>query len=154
VDSGYHLISHWRVPGALDDVAALLREPRDLVRWWPEVYLQVAIEHGARGDVAYVRSRGFLPFTLSWSFREIEPRWPHGTTLEAWGDLVGRGVWTLAQDGPDVVATYDWQVHAAKPWLRALSPMLKPVFAWSHRWAMAKGEAGLRREMRRRRSES
>jgi hypothetical protein len=39
MDADYHLVSHWRVPGALEDVAAILREPRDLVRWWPEVYL-------------------------------------------------------------------------------------------------------------------
>jgi len=147
-------INHWRVPGALEDVAALLRAPQDLVRWWPEVYLAVEVEHEDPGDVVHVRSRGFLPFTLSWSFRELEPRWPHGTTIEAWGDLVGRGVWTLAQEGGEVLATYDWRVRAAKPWLRRLSPLLRPLFAWNHRWAMAKGEAGLRRELARRNSPS
>jgi hypothetical protein len=147
MDVDYRLISHWRVPGALEDVAALLREPRDLVRWWPEVYLAVEVAHEDRGDVVHVRSRGFLPFTLSWSFRELESRWPYGATIEAWGDLVGCGVWTLVQDGTDVLATYDWRVRAEEPWLRRLSPVLKPLFAWNHRWAMAKGEAGLRREM-------
>jgi len=59
-------------------------------------------------------------------------------------------VWTLVQEGGDVLATYDWRVRAAKPWLRRLSPVLRPVFAWNHRWAMAKGEAGLRRDLARR----
>ena len=46
----------------------------------------------------------------------------------------------------------DNHVTADKPILRLLSPLLAPVFAWNHRWAMAKGEAGLRREVIRRRA--
>jgi hypothetical protein len=147
MDAYYHLISHWRVPGTQSDVAAVLREPRDLVRWWPEVYLAVDVEDD--GKVVHVHSRGRLPYTLRWSFRELEQHWPHGATIEAWGDLAGVGTWTLVQDGPDVLATYDWRVRAEKPWLRRLSPLLAPLFAWNHRWAMAKGEAGLRRELER-----
>ena len=29
--------------------------------------------------------------------------------------------------------------------IRLLSPTLKPVFAWNHRWTMDKGEAALKR---------
>ena len=56
------------------------------------------------------------------------------------------------QDGPEVVITYDWQVSAAKPLLRRLSWLLKPVFSANHRWAMERGEESLRLELRRRRS--
>jgi hypothetical protein len=80
----------------------------------------------------------------------VEARSPEGATIEAWGDLTGRGTWTLKQRGPDVLLTYDWQVRAEKPLLRRLSSVLKPLFAWNHRWAMAKGEAGLQREIDRR----
>ena len=74
---------------------------------------------------------------MRWSFRELEEHWPHGATIDARGDLAGVGVWTLVQER-NVVR------------LRRLSTVLKPRFAWNHRWAMAKGEAGLRREMERR----
>lgn len=151
----YHLISHWRVRGDLDEVAAILREPRDLVRWWPEVYLAVEVEGEGDADGAGrtvgVHSRGRLPYSLRWRFRVVEARWPHGATIEAWGDLAGRGTWTLAQRGSEVDATYVWQVRVEKPLLRRLSPLLEPLFAWNHRWAMAKGEAGLQREIDRRR---
>lgn len=151
----YHLINHWRVPGELDEVAAVLREPRGLVRWWPEVYLEVEVQdegdEAGVGRVVRVHSRGRLPYTLRWFFRVVEERWPNGATIEAWGDLDGRGTWTLVPDGDQVRVTYDWQVRAEKPLLRLLSPLLKPLFAWNHRWAMAKGEAGLRRELERRR---
>ena len=39
----------------------------------------------------------------------------------------------------------------AKPLLRRLSWLLKPVFAANHHWAMARGEESLALELRRRR---
>lgn len=51
-----------------------------------------------------------------------------------------------------MVITYEWQVQAAKPLLRRLSWLLKPLFAANHRWAMARGEESLRLELRRRRA--
>jgi hypothetical protein len=62
MDADYHLVSHWQVPGTLEDVAAILREPRDLVRWWPEVYLDIQVENeDAGGTVVRVHSRGRHP---------------------------------------------------------------------------------------------
>ena len=48
--------------------------------------------------------------------------------------------------------TYDWRIRADNPLLRALSFVLRPLFAWNHRWAMARGEESLRAELVRRRS--
>ena len=74
--------------------------------------------------------------------------------MSADGDLQGTGRWTFGQDGPEVVITYDWRVSAAKPLLRRLTWLLRPVFAANHRWAMARGEESLRLELRRRRAAS
>ena len=38
-----------------------------------------------------------------------------------------------------------------KPVLKLLTPILRPLYAWNHRWAMARGLEGLRRELVRRR---
>ena len=45
---------------------------------------------------------------------------------------------------------YDWRVRAEKPLLRYLSFVFRPVFEANHRWAMARGEESLRRELTRR----
>lgn len=45
---------------------------------------------------------------------------------------------------------YDWRIRAAKPLLRYLSFLLKPVFSVNHRWAMARGEESLKAELARR----
>jgi hypothetical protein len=44
----YHFITYWRVPGTVDEVAAVLADERELPRWWPSVYLNV--ERLAEGD--------------------------------------------------------------------------------------------------------
>jgi hypothetical protein len=94
----------------------------------------------------------WLPYTLRWSFRVIESRYPYGFSLEAWGDFEGSGSWTFAQDGEWVDIRYDWKIRADKPLLRVLSFLLKPVFSANHRWAMARGEESLRTELDRRRN--
>ena len=150
----YHFITHWRVEGALTEGADILNDAPGLVRWWPSVYLEVhEMEAGGAegaGKVIDLYTKGWLPYTLRWQFRVTESRYPHGFTLEAWGDFVGRGIWTLEQDGDWVEVTYDWKIDANKPLLRYLSFLMKPIFAANHRWAMAKGEESLRLELERR----
>ena len=102
---------------------------------------------GAGRRVA-LHTRGRLPYTLRWQARMVEDRRPHGWTIEATGDLVGRGVWRLEQRGELVAVRYDWQVAVEKPLLRPLTPILRPVYAANHRWAMARGFEGLNRGAR------
>jgi hypothetical protein len=75
-------------------------------------------------------------------------------TIDASGDFKGTGVWTFEQDGPSVVLTYDWRIDIAKPGVKELSLLLKPVFEANHRWAMAQGEKSLKLELARRRATS
>lgn len=150
----YHFTTHWRVPGNVEEVADVLSDAPDLPRWWPSVYLDVqetkpGDEDGIGREVS-LHTRGRLPYTLHWHFRVTESDYPHRFALQAWGDLVGRGEWTLRQNGRWVDVTYDWRLRAEKPLLRYLSWVLRPIFEANHRWAMARGEESLRVELARR----
>ena len=149
------LRSEWTVEGTVEEVADILRDIERLPAWWGAVYLAVEIvEPGGEdgiGRVVAFHSRGWLPYTLRWQGRVVEANRPHRWTIEATGDLVGRGVWTLAQDGPTARIGYDWLVLVQKPLLRRLAPILRPIYAANHRWAMARGQEGLRAEVARRR---
>ena len=79
---------------------------------------------------------------------------PGSFRLDAQGDFNGRGIWTLTQDGPDVIVTYDWWVRADKPLLRDLSFIMKPLFSANHHWAMRQGERSLLLELARRHARS
>lgn len=153
----YHFVTRWRVPGSVQEVAEVLSNPLDLPRWWPAVYLEVrelkAGDARRVGRIVELFTKGWLPYTLRWRFTVSESNHPHGWRIEAQGDFVGRGIWTLSQDGQFVDATYDWKIHAEKPLLRALSFALKPIFRANHLWAMRTGEESLALELRRRRGE-
>lgn len=154
--NSFRLTSEWTFDAKIEEVAAILDDVARLPDWWGDVYL--AVELRAPGDadglgrVVAFHSRGWLPYTLRWSGRVVAADPPHSWTIEATGDLVGRGVWTLTQQGAAAHVRYDWDVLAEKPILRLLAPLLKPVFAWNHRWAMARGYRGLKSELQRRRA--
>jgi hypothetical protein len=150
----YHYITHWHVKGTVEEVAEVISQATELVRWWPSVYLDVReVERGDEngiGKVVSLYTKGWLPYTLRWSFRVTESSYPYGFALEAWGDFVGRGIWTFEQQGESVHISYDWKINAEKPLLRYLSFLLKPIFGANHQWAMRMGEESLKLELMRR----
>jgi hypothetical protein len=123
----YVFVSHWRVEASIDEVSEILQDALSLPRWWPSVYLAVRELEPARvggngeGRVIDLYTRGWLPYTLRWRFRVTATHVPHGFSLEAWGDLVGNGEWTLQQVGEIAEITYDWRVRAA-----ATLPLVHP----------------------------
>lgn len=154
MSAAYHFLTRWRIPGDIHEVADILGDAEGFTRWWPSVYLDIVVhepgdERGV-GKVIELYTKGWLPYTLRWSCRVTRENKPYGFAIEAWGDFVGTGVWTLAQDGEFVDVAYDWRIVADKPLLRRLSFLLRPVFARNHAWAMAKGEESLKLELARR----
>ena len=152
----YQFITRWRLPGTPEQVSDLLDDSETMMRIWPSLYTRATVvepgdEHGV-GRVLKVETRGHLPYTLRWSYRVTESHRPNGYSIEAWGDMVGRGVWTLEPDGDSTRVTYDWRVRTEKLLLKWLSPLLKPLFKSNHDCVMADGERGLRAELERRRS--
>jgi len=158
----YHFITTWHVAGTPEEISAILGDPADLARWWPSVYLEVGVREAGDpatglGRVVELYTKGWLPYTLRWRFTVTESTPPRGFRIEATGDFVGHGTWSLAPlrgtddpAGPLTAVAYDWRVVAEKGILRRLSILMKPLFAANHRWAMARGEESLRLELARR----
>lgn len=144
----YHFDEFWEIPAPRSSVYHVLCDAKLLPDWWTGVYLEsvpldgdeIRVGARARGKV-----RGALPYRLDFVVEATElvpDRVVEVTTL---GDF--RGVWraTLSDlpDGRGTRVDIDWRVSVEKPLIRVLSPLLKPLFAWNHRWAMPRGEAGL-----------
>ena len=157
----YHFITTWRIAATPEEISTVLGDAPGLARWWPSVYLTVSeAESGDErgiGKVVDLWTKGFLPYTLRWRFTVTESEPPTGFKIEANGDFVGRGVWTLHREagpddpgGPLTTVTYDWLVIAEKGLLKTLSVVMKPIFKANHHWAMARGEESLRLELARR----
>jgi hypothetical protein len=159
----YRFVTTWRLAAAPDEISVVLGDAGSLARWWPSVYLRVDVldegDERGLGKVVDLWTKGFLPYTLRWRFTVTESDPPNGFRLDATGDFVGRGIWTLTSiagatpaDGPPTLVTYDWLVIAEKGILRRLSRVMKPIFSANHHWAMARGLTSLRLELARRRA--
>jgi len=150
----YHFTNKWRVEADVKEVADIIEDAAGLTRWWPSVYfdyeeLESGGQHGV-GKLIRLHAGGFLPYTLWINFRTVESDYPHGFTLEATGDLEGKGIWVFEQDGPYVNITYDWTIRANKWIIRNFSFLLKPIFRTNHFWTMNRGEESLKLELQRR----
>lgn len=155
--TAYHFITHWRFQATCEEIYRILEDVNALAEWWPSVYLDVKTKEkgqpGGVGKVVELYTKGWLPYTLRWSFIVTQTQFPTGFSLQAIGDFAGTGVWQFEQDGQDCVVMYDWRIQAEKPLLKNLSWLLKPLFAANHHWAMKKGLLSLELELKRRRGQ-
>jgi hypothetical protein len=151
----HRFVTRWSVLGTVEEVAVVLADLREFARWWPSVFLDVEeLEPGAEDGVgrrARLHTKAWFPYTLYLQFRVVESRHPYGFSISATGDLEGRGDWTLEEAGAWTLVTHDCRVRVETPLLRLLSPVLRPVLAANHRWAMRMGEESLALELARRR---
>jgi uncharacterized protein YndB with AHSA1/START domain len=151
----YYFVSHWRVPGTPEEVYEIIRDTAALPRWWPSAFVESTpntFPDGVEG--VELATRGWMPYILHWTVRELSADPPGSLVIEVKGDFEGRGIWTLMQDGEYTNITYDWRIRVEKAGVKQLSFLLKPLFESNHRWAMKKGEQSMRLELMRRRATS
>jgi uncharacterized protein YndB with AHSA1/START domain len=147
----FELVTNWHFDAPIERVWAELNAPDDWPAWWRAVERVQMIAPGDANGIGAVRRltwRTALPYTLA--FNMIATRIEPMTMLEgrATGELDGIGLWTLtpADSGTDV--RYDWRIEVTKPWMRVMSPVLKPAFRWNHNQVMAWGYEGLAQRLR------
>ena len=89
------------------------------------------------------KARGFLPYRLNLVLETAALTRPTLVAVKVGGDLTGTWTATLRPEGTGTRVVLEERVLASKPLLRTFSPLLKPLFAWNHRWTTPRGEAGL-----------
>lgn len=143
----YVFRDEWKLPFSPELIWPHIVNATAYPDWWGAVYREVRplndLPPDQVGSTMAVRARGLLPYQIRFTgeVTRVEP--PSRLGLVATGDLEGEGLWELegARDGTTV--TFHWNVIARKPVIRLLSPLLKPLFAWNHRWTMQIGEKAL-----------
>jgi uncharacterized protein YndB with AHSA1/START domain len=140
----YVFIDEWDVDAPQEAVFDALADARTYPAWWKPIYRQVDADGPpAVGCVSRQRFKAALPYTLSLTSRIVRVERPHELEVAADGDLRGRGVWTLAPRAGKVHVRFDWRVHADRPLLRTLTPLLRPLFRWNHNVAIRRAMEGL-----------
>lgn len=151
----YRIWTRWRIRGTLEEVADIWLDAGSLEQWWSDAFLEsrVLVEGDADGSrrTFALHTKGMLPYTLRLTSRVTYADYPTAFTVVTWGDLNGKANCHFRQMGPDVEMRCNWKVTVARPLLIVGSFLCKPLLEANHRWVMARGQEGLKRELRRRR---
>jgi len=139
----YRFVDEWDVAASPESVFWALADARTYPEWWTPVYIDVQGEPPAVGVESRQHFKGRLPYHLHTCSRIVRLDPPHVVQAEVDGDLRGQGIWTLTSVGAGTHVRFDWQVHADRPLLRILTPVLRPLFRWNHNWAIARARVGL-----------
>ena len=147
----YVFVDQWDVAAPPEPTFQAIADGSTYPEWWRPVYLAVEADGPlALGQVTHQRFKGRLPYRLRTRSRitRLEP--PRVISAEVEGDLRGLGTWTLTPIPEGTHIRFDWRVHADRPLLRMLTPLLRPAFRWNHNWAIARAMEGLEPYVRRR----
>lgn len=150
----YVFIDEWQVAAPPEAVFEALADATTYPEWWKPVYLETTTDGPPEvGRASLQHFKGRLPYHLHTrsTITRYEPPTAVGADVD--GDLRGRGLWTLTPRDGGTNVRFDWRVYAEKPIVRALSPVLRPLFRWNHAWAIARAREGLEPYARRRAAE-
>jgi hypothetical protein len=145
----FRFVEAWNIPGArVEEVYDVLARGELLPDWWRGVYLEaVKLTPGDEPRVGAriaAKVRGFLPFVLKIVIEATELEAPRRVAVKTSGDLSGAWSATLTQEPWGVRADLLFMAEMERPGMRALSPLLRPLFAFNHYWTTPRGEKGLR----------
>jgi uncharacterized protein YndB with AHSA1/START domain/quercetin dioxygenase-like cupin family protein len=141
----YLFVDEWDVAAPREAVFDAIADARTYPEWWKPVYIDVEADgEPALGKESRHHFKGRLPYHLHTRSRIVRLEPPHVIEGEVDGDLRGHGRWTLTDTpGGGTHVRFDWRVHADRPLLRMLTPVLRPAFRWNHAWAIARAVEGL-----------
>jgi uncharacterized protein YndB with AHSA1/START domain len=141
----YVFIDEWDARAPVEAIFEALADTRTYPEWWAPVYISVACDGPpGPGRVSDSVFKGRLPYRLKMRSQIMRYDPPREFEIATSGDLTGRGVWTLSEQGEGLVhVRFDWRVNADRMLLRVLTPVLRPLFRANHGYAISRARAGL-----------
>jgi mannose-6-phosphate isomerase-like protein (cupin superfamily)/uncharacterized protein YndB with AHSA1/START domain len=140
----YLFVDEWNVDAPPKAVFDALADATTYPTWWRPVYIETTTDGPpGLGRTSQQHFKGRLPYHLHTSSTITRYERPTIVGADVVGDLRGRGLWTLTPHDGGTHVRFDWLVHAEKPIVRALTPVLRPLFRWNHAWAIGRAQEGL-----------
>jgi quercetin dioxygenase-like cupin family protein/uncharacterized protein YndB with AHSA1/START domain len=147
----YVFVDEWDVAAPPEAVFPLLADPSTYPDWWGRVYIDVTSDGPpGPGQTSEQHFKGALPYHLRTRSTTTVYEPPYRVGADVVGDLRGTGLWTLTPTDRGTHVRFDWTVFADKPIVKALTPVLRPLFRANHSWAIARATEGLEPAARRR----
>lgn len=139
----YRFLTTWRLDAPPAAVWAQIDDVARWPQWWPGVGSARVLQDGPAGRRVALTFRAALGYSLAFVADVVRSEPPHFGEARVSGQLEGLGRWELRDADGGTSLTWTWEVAPRVRWLRLLSPLARPVFAWAHADLMRRGQAGL-----------
>jgi uncharacterized protein YndB with AHSA1/START domain len=148
--SRFELLTAFEIAAPRERVYLAIRDAGAWPLWWRGC---LRVDELAPGDERGIGNRrrvlwrSRLPYPVAIEVEATDIVRAERIVVRSRGDLDGRGVWTFADAAGGTRVEYLWQVTLRKRWMRALAPLLRPLFRLNHDWLMENGARGLARHL-------
>ena len=142
----YAFSTIWLVHAPPEKIWNALIDAENYPTWWKSIRRVETIAPGEPNGIGRTTRttwQTFLPYGFTFDTRVTRLEWQHSLALEAFGELTGKGLWTLTPAGNATRVQYDWNVTTTLAWMNFIAPVAKPFFIWNHNAVMKDGAAGL-----------
>lgn len=146
----YRFLSAWLLAAPRQDCWDVLADVLGWPEWWSgvEAVQQLAAGDSRRvGSVHRVRWQVPVRYAVEMEFTVDAVEEPTLMRGRSAGQLEGSGVWRLMEQDGVTAVLYEWDVRSTHPWMNALAPVARPLFARSHDRLMRQGGEGLARRL-------
>lgn len=144
----YRFLTTWIVDAPIERVWDAIYAIERWPQWWRGVERVTELFHGendGEGTIYEHTWRSKIPYAVQFTVTVVRVQKPNLIEARAEGGLEGTGTFRLFAAPFGTAVTYDWAVRTTKPWMSAIAPLGRPVFAWNHHAVMKNGGVGLAR---------
>jgi hypothetical protein len=145
----YSFLTEWKLKADIHDVWKLIVLTEDWPSWWKGVKQAKVLRAGdeqAMGSVTFYEMGAFL-YSIKFTLKVTETAPGYYIYGVAEGDLIGAGLWELAEENGIVTVRYYWNVETTIRWMNSWAWLLKPFFSYSHKLVMRWGGEGIAKKL-------
>ncbi|MGA7932856.1 MAG: SRPBCC family protein [Kovacikia sp.] len=146
----YHFVTQWffRVP--IERVWEVIVDSEHWSEWMRDFRRVTVRRLALSGEKVFdIEYRGDLPYSFRFTLTPTYVEAPYRMELDASGQLVGTGCWTLFPKEGGTCVTYVWNVGVTNPIFSLLArlPFIKALTEHNHNATMARAEQALRQQL-------
>jgi len=146
----YSFLTTWLINAERERAWDVLEDVVRWPDWWRGVVRVDELDPGGEDRVGSrhaIEWRSRLPYPVRFEFVTDHVERPALMQGRAEGELSGTGRWRLFEQDGVTAVLFEWVVRTRRPWMNALAPVARPVFAANHDTVMRWGGEGLARRL-------
>ena len=148
----FDIDSCWDIDVDISQLDFVINEPHLITTWWAAGFLKVEILAGdyysPEGLKVRLWTKGMMPHSFKFLARVFHDKQKNQVIVKTDGDFNGIGTISLNAVTKNKSQIHiNWRTSVNNHYLYPLMILLKPIFIANHRWAMRRGEQGIKQEL-------